>query len=145
MMRDLQIPIVGYLAFHLLSEEYLAKEAYLYAFSNDALIPKESVAYSAKMMEKPMAKYAYMETVDCMIPDDIEEIQAKYKKIKIPTLILWGIDDVSIRVKMGYRLAKDLPNSQLVVYSGVGHMPQEEVPQKVLRDIQHFMVRHPAH
>ncbi len=141
MMRTLQIPIIGYLGIHLLSEEKIAKEAYLYAFSNDALIPQKSVDYSAKMMKLPRAKYAYLETVNTLIPDDIVEIQKRYKEISIPTLILWGKDDVSIRVNMAYRLHKDLRNSQLKIFKNVGHMPQEEIPQKVVKEIINFMDR----
>ncbi len=139
MMRTLQIPIIGYLGIHLLSEEKIAKEAYLYAFSNDELIPKKSVNYSAKMMKLPMAKYAYLETVNTIIPDDISEIQKRYKEIRIPTLILWGKDDVSIRVNMAHRLHKDLKNSQLKIFKDVGHMPQEEIPKRVATEITAFM------
>lgn len=139
MMRVLTIPVIGYLGIHLLDEEEIAKEAYLYAFSNDELIPQESVAYSAKMMRLPMAKYAYLETVNCIVPDDIDAVEKRYKTITIPTLILWGEDDVSIRVPMAYHLHKDLPNSKLKIFKGVGHMPQEEVPNKVLHAIEAFM------
>ncbi len=139
MMRILTIPLIGYLGIHLLDEEEIAKEAYLYAFSNDKLIPPKSVEYSAKMMRLPMAKYAYLETVNSIIPEDIVMVQKEYRKITTPTLILWGKDDVSIRLSMAYRLHRDLINSQLKIFKGVGHMPQEEVPQKVLKEIKRFM------
>ncbi len=142
MMRALKIPIIGYLGIHLLSEEDIAKEAYAYAFSNDRLIPKESVHYSAEMMSKPMAKYAYLETVNELIPDDILTIEQWYKKISIPTLILWGKDDVSIRVTMAYRLHRELKRSRLKIFDHVGHMPQEEAPKKVIQAIIEFM-EHP--
>jgi len=139
MMRTLQMPIIGYLGIHLLSEEKIAKEAYCYAFSNDDLIPPESVEYSARMMEQPMAKYAYLETVNALVPEDIVEVEKRYRKISIPTLILWGKDDVSIRVNMAYRLHRDIKKSRLKIFEHVGHMPQEEVPQKVVKEILDFM------
>ncbi len=139
MLRDLKIPIIGYLGIHLLSNHYMALEAYKYAFWNDDKIPKASVDYSANMMAQPRAKYAYLKTVHNLIPDDVQSIEHEYQKIKLPTLIIWGKDDVSIHVDKAYRLHRDLKNSQLVILPHVGHMPQEEAPQKVVDAILKFM------
>ncbi|MCH9741042.1 MAG: alpha/beta hydrolase [Epsilonproteobacteria bacterium] len=139
MMRDLQMPVIGFLGIHMFSSAWIAKEAYKFAFSNDELIPDESVNYAAKMMALPRAKYAYLETVNCIIPDDIAKMEKRYKDITLPTLILWGRDDVSIKLKMAHRLHRDLPYSKLRVFPNVGHMPQEEVPKKVIEEILKFM------
>ena len=142
MMRMLQKPIIGYLSIHLLSANWIATKAYQFSFSNNDLIPKSSIQYTAKMLSLPLAKYAYLETVNSIIPDDISKMQERYKKIKIPTLILWGRDDVSIRVRTAYRLHRALPNSQLKILEGVGHMPQEEKPKVVIDAIRTFMEVH---
>lgn len=139
MMRYLQMPVVGFVGIHLLSGTWIATEAYKFAFSDDSKIPQESVDYAAKMMEKPHAKYAYIETVDLIIPDDIAKMQQRYQEIDLPTLILWGREDVSIRSKLAHRLHRELRNSQLVIYPNVGHMPQEEVPERVSQAIDDFM------
>jgi pimeloyl-ACP methyl ester carboxylesterase len=139
MMWLLQKPIIGYLGIHLLSADTIALEAYSYAFSNDKLIPQESIEQSAKMIDLPNAKYAYKQTVDYIIPDDIAKVEKEYKDITIPTLIIWGRDDVSIPYRFGERLNRDMPNSRLIILDGVGHMPQEESPKKVLDAIEQFM------
>ena len=139
MMRFLQKPIIGYLGIHLLSAKTIAKEAYAYAFSNDDLIPEESVEKSAQLIDMPNAKYAYKQTVDYIVPDDIAQVEKKYKDIKIPTLIIWGKDDVSIPYKFGQRLHHDIPNSHLLILDKVGHMPQEELPDKVIEAIEDFV------
>ena len=145
MLRDLKTPIIGYLGIHLLSNHYMALEAYQYAFWNNKKIPQPSVDYSASMMALPMAKYAYLKTADNLIPDDVKTIESEYRKIKLPTLIIWGRDDISIHVDKAYRLHRDLKNSQIVVLPHVGHMPQEEAPQKVDEAIIKFMEETPAH
>ena len=145
MMRVLQEPIIGYLGIHLLSAETIAKEAYAYAFSNDKLIPEESVEKSAQLIDMPNAKYAYKQTVDYIVPDDIAKIEKEYKDIKIPTLIIWGKDDVSIPYKFGQRLHHDIPNSHFSLFEGIGHMPQEEAPQKVIDEIEKFMGKTLSH
>ena len=139
MLRVLNRPIIGFLAIHLASNDYMAKEAYRYAFYNDDLIPKESVEASSNYMRYPLAKYAYLQTVEQLIPDDIEMIERRYREILLRTLIMWGREDVSIGLYQGRRLHRDLKNSKLIIFSKVGHSPQEEVPQKVTREILRFM------
>ena len=139
MMRVLTYPIIGFLGIHLMGDKSIAQEAYNFAFCNDELIPLSSVDHSAKMLSMPLAKYAYLKTVNNIVPDDIKFIEKSYKDITLPTLILWGKKDVSIPYKFGKRLHKDLPNSYLRIFKKVGHMPQEEVPKKVLKEINRFM------
>jgi len=139
MMETLNTPVIGYLGIHFLESQDIAEEGYRYAFYNDDLIPKKSVDYTSHYLSVPLAKYAYLETVHQLIPDDIEQVEQRYREIRTPTLILWGEKDLSIRVKIAYRLDRDLPNSQLKIFKKVGHMPQEEAPQKVIYSIEKFM------
>jgi pimeloyl-ACP methyl ester carboxylesterase len=142
MMRSLNKPFIGYLGIHLLSNEWIAEEGYKYAFYNDDLIPKESIRYTANYLAYPLAKYAYLKTVSQLIPDDILTIEKRYKEITLPTLILWGREDVSISVNKGYRLARELKNSHLRVLPHVGHMAQEERPSVISLEILKFMDSH---
>lgn len=139
MLRILNTPIIGSLGLTIMSGRWHALEAYKYAFSDDSKIPQDGVEHSAKMIDKPDAKYAYKTTVSQLVPDDIEMMTKQYKNIKIPTLIIWGEDDVSINVYNAYRLHFILPNSYLKVFSNIGHMPHEEAPKKVIREIRRFM------
>ncbi len=63
----------------------------------------------------------------------------KISQIKNKTLIMWGKDDAWIPVKLGYEFQKRLPNSQLIVYPGVGHVPMEEIPNKTAQDALKFL------
>jgi len=139
MLRVLNRPIIGYLAIHLISNDWMAKEAYRYAFYNDALIPKESVEHASMVLSKPLSKYVFLESVNQLIPDDIETMEQRYREITLPVLLLWGKEDVSIRLSIAYRLHKDLKNSTLILLPYVGHMPQEEAPSKVVEIIMEFM------
>lgn len=139
MMETLNQPIIGYLGIHLLDNEWIASEGYKFAFYNDSLIPKESVQATAAYLTFPLAKYAYLETVHELIPDDLTTIEKRYKEISLPTLILWGRDDVSIPVNNAYRLNSEIKNSKLKILPHVGHMPQEENPTIVSQEILKFM------
>ncbi|SFV64578.1 Hydrolase, alpha/beta fold family [hydrothermal vent metagenome] len=139
MLRDLKTPVIGYFGIHLLSNRYIATEAYKYAFYNDDLIPKNSIKYSSIYLSFPKAKYAYLKTVNQLVPDDIETIEKRFSEIDIPTLILWGKNDISIRVDKAYRLHRDIKNSSIKIFNHAGHMIQEEIPELVSREIIKFM------
>ena len=139
MLRTLNQPIIGFLGIHLISNDWMAEEGYKLAFYDDSLISKESLNYTSGYLAQPLAKYAYLQTVDQLIPDDISEMQKRYKEISLPTLILWGKEDLSIRVSTAQKLRKDLQNSTLKIFPLVGHMAQEEIPQKVSAEIHNFM------
>ncbi len=139
MLETLSQPIIGYLGIHFISNDWMAQEAYRYAFYNNDLIPKESTEYAARVLGMPLSKYVYLETVEQLIPDDVEQIQRRYRQIVIPTLILWGAEDVSIGVHNAYKLHRDLQKSRLVVLPKVGHMPNEEAPSQVVDAIMKFM------
>ncbi|MEL7689294.1 alpha/beta hydrolase [Citromicrobium bathyomarinum] len=51
-------------------------------------------------------------------------------KITVPALVIWGDEDRLIPVEAGLWYDKYLPNSRLVVYDGIGHLPHEEEAQR---------------
>ncbi len=139
MMETLNTPFIGYLGIHFLDNEKIAREGYRFAFYNDSLIPEESVQATAAYLTFPRAKYTYLETVHQLVPDDILTLEKRYKEITLPTLILWGKEDISISVNKAYRLRRALKNSRLKIFPKVGHMPQEENPNAVSDEILKFM------
>ena len=143
MLKILNRPIIGFLAIHLVSNDWMANEAYRYGFYNDALIPQESVIYTSQSMSYPLAKYAYLQSVKQLIPDDIEDMEKRYKEIVLRTLIIWGRKDVSLHLYQAHKLHHSLVNSHLKIFPRVGHMPQEESPQKVIDEILQFMEEKP--
>ncbi len=63
----------------------------------------------------------------------------KLKNIKAPTLIMWGEQDAWLPIENGYWFQVCIPNSQLIVYEGVGHIPMEEIPERTARDLLKFL------
>jgi pimeloyl-ACP methyl ester carboxylesterase len=53
-------------------------------------------------------------------------IDEKVKKIKAPTLVLWGREDGLTPLAMGKAFAEDIPGAQLLVIEQCGHVPQME-------------------
>ncbi|WP_175990517.1 alpha/beta fold hydrolase [Bacillus sp. Marseille-Q1617] len=61
------------------------------------------------------------------------------QKIETPCLLVWGEHDRVVPLTTGHRLAKDLPQSKLVVLKETGHLVPEEKPDEVLQHIQQFI------
>lgn len=56
-----------------------------------------------------------------------------------PTLILWGTEDRLIPEPSGQRFHKEIAGSQYVVLDGLGHVPQEEDPQRSVAEVLKFL------
>lgn len=59
--------------------------------------------------------------------------------IALPTLIIWGDEDKLIPVELGYALDSRIPNSELKVFDGVGHLPMEEVAEESAEAVRAFL------
>lgn len=70
--------------------------------------------------------------------------EAEIARVTVPTLILWGEEDRIIPVEAGQWLAKTLPANRLVIYPGIGHLPQEEAPTATLADLGPWLAEHAA-
>lgn len=55
--------------------------------------------------------------------------------MKVPTLVMWGTEDALVPFEAGKWYAEHLPNSTLVAYEGVGHIPMEEVAERSASDV----------
>jgi pimeloyl-ACP methyl ester carboxylesterase len=139
MLKQLKDPVVGNIGVYLVSPRYQARKAYEFSFYDDEKIPEEGVEESARNFSRAGSRYVYLQSVKQLIPEDIKKISELYKEIKQPALIIWGFHDVVISRRYARRLHQDLKNSHLVLIRRVGHMPQEEAPEKVLKLINDFM------
>ncbi len=60
-------------------------------------------------------------------------------KITVPTLILWGQEDRLIKIKSAYQFNNAINESKLVIISGAGHTPMEELPNESLVPVLDFL------
>lgn len=66
-------------------------------------------------------------------------VKQHISEINTPTLILWGQEDRLIPVEAAHEFHKAIRNSQLVIYHGVGHLPQEEAPDESAANVRAFL------
>ncbi len=61
------------------------------------------------------------------------DLADRLNEITMPVLVLTGDDDRLVPTEQSVRLARELPNSRLVIFANCGHLPQEECPQDFLK------------
>ena len=64
--------------------------------------------------------------------------------LALPTLVLWGAKDRWIPTAHAAEFAQRIPGAKSVMYPGLGHIPMEEAPERVLADLRAFLGTHAA-
>jgi pimeloyl-ACP methyl ester carboxylesterase len=70
---------------------------------------------------------------------DLEALRAAPEQIKVPTLLIWGTRDGAVDLRSAEVLRRKLPNCQLAIIEGAGHLPFEETPEEFNRLVMGFL------
>ena len=105
-------------------------------FYNDDLVTDEMVDRYYELYLRAGNRQAFVDRVQKRNITDHTSIAS----IKNPTLLLWGEDDLWVDPAHAARFDKDIPNSKLIMYNKVGHLPMEEVPTKSAMDTRAFLL-----
>src|SRR3954454_9740277 len=96
----------------------------------DRLFPKA-------LMLRPLQLRASAEDAALMTPSVIE-LEQHYHELKLPVVILTGGDDQIADVdRQSKRLHAEIPQSELTVLPGLGHMVHHLAPDQVIKAIDH--------
>ncbi|MEJ2868013.1 alpha/beta hydrolase [Actinomycetospora sp. OC33-EN08] len=69
-----------------------------------------------------------------------------YLTVGMPTLLVWGADDVVVPVEHGRTAHEAMPGSRLEVFERAGHFPFHSDPQRFLAVVREFLAStEPAH
>jgi pimeloyl-ACP methyl ester carboxylesterase len=66
------------------------------------------------------------------------DLRDDLSKIRLPTLLIWGAEDVRSPLTVAYDLAAQLEGSRLVVFEGAGHLPQVEAADRLNSELRSF-------
>ncbi|WP_088105285.1 alpha/beta fold hydrolase [Halalkalibacter urbisdiaboli] len=106
------------------------------------------VVYNKKMVSddvvreysRPFNEEAFYDSLICLVRQREGDLTAsELQMISQPCLILWGEEDKIIPVRIGKRLASDLPRSQFFSFKKTGHLVPEERPKEVSQKIKRFL------
>ena len=106
------------------------------AYADPAAMTDERATRYYDLMRAPGVR-------DAMIARMAQSIRfdpvARLQTIRAPTLLLWGEEDRMIPFANAADYEKAIPGATLVPLPGVGHLPQEEAPQRSLEVVRAFL------
>lgn len=133
----LLVPVVGRVLTALaLTSDKLVREGLQKSFYDDGKITAERVAYYYRPLQTRGGQLAAVRARTQALEFPIEPDLAK---ITAPTLIIWGAQDELIPLAAGQKMNALIKGSRLVTIEKCGHVPQEEMPERVLDEITKFI------
>jgi pimeloyl-ACP methyl ester carboxylesterase len=132
----LLVPVVGRVLLALaLTSEKLVREGLEKSFYNRAMVTNERVAYYHRPLKTRGGQLAALRarTQWPLFP-----VEQDLNKIVAPTLIVWGAQDALIPLAAGRKMSSLIKDSKLVVIENCGHLPQEEMPARVVEEMTRF-------
>lgn len=85
------------------------------------------------------ARTALLSSVRGLVRDRPGAFWDRVRGNRAPTLVVWGEEDRLVPVRLGRRLAEEMPKCRLEVLPGVGHVPQFEVPEVTADLVREFL------
>ena len=102
-------------------------------------ISEEQINTYAYYGSLPGPREAISQTAKQILPKDIDRLTEQYKGISVPVLVIWGVEDEVVPLRVGLLFKRDIPGAELVPLSGCGHIPPEEEPQATRQAIMNFL------
>jgi pimeloyl-ACP methyl ester carboxylesterase len=84
---------------------------------------------------------AFFSSLRHIVTERPDVFYATLRRVKHPTLVIFGELDRLVPPRLGVRLAECLPNAELIVLPGVGHVPQFEATDETLAILRTFLAR----
>lgn len=106
-------------------------------YFDDSKITEERVQFYMDILLREGNRGGLMGKTQQIKYDFVDEI----KQVQCPTLIMWGDSDRLVSVEAGPKFHADIPNSELLIYENMGHVPMEEIPEKSAADFIAFLKR----
>ncbi len=88
-----------------------------------------------------MSEVSENREVNQAINRDIQKfnLNPEIQKFKFPTLVITGRFDMNVAAVCAYRIHKQIPRSEFVVFDRSGHMPFYEEPEKFVQVVDGFL------
>jgi pimeloyl-ACP methyl ester carboxylesterase len=115
---------------------WLLRMSLVDAYANPAALTPERAQRYHDLMLAPGSRDALLARMQqTVLVDPVPLLHA----ITAPTLLLWGRKDGMIPFDNAQDYLSAIPNSRLVPLDGVGHLPQEEAPERSAAVVRTFL------
>ena len=132
-----RIPVLNQLLLHILPRSQV-EASLLDAVAKDEIVTEEMVTlYHDLLLREGRRKATLERSLATYEPSPVERLG----EIDTPTLILWGAEDKWVPVYGAHVFDEKIPNSTLIVYEDVGHIPMEEIAEESAADLRAFLAQ----
>jgi pimeloyl-ACP methyl ester carboxylesterase len=113
-------------------------------YGDRSKIPPEALeGYKAPLAKPGLFEHAL--SIASTWTEDLRELEATLPTLAgVPTLFVWGGKDPAVYASSAAALAKYFPNSRLIIFPEIGHLPYEECPEEFNRGLIEFLTRDAA-
>jgi pimeloyl-ACP methyl ester carboxylesterase len=106
------------------------------AYGNPAALADETVDRYYDLMLAPGVRDALIARMRQTVREDP---RPRLRTIAVPVLLVWGDRDGMIPVANAEDYHRELPDSRLVTFPGLGHVPHEEAPAETVGSVKAFL------
>ncbi|MGA1342054.1 MAG: alpha/beta fold hydrolase [Hyphomonas sp.] len=110
------------------------------SFGDPSFVTDEMVERYASLSRAPCHREALLQLVSGR-GERREATPDLLAGITSPTLVMHGEVDKIIPAAHGEQFAASIPGAELLVYPGIGHLPQEEIAERSASDLRSFLTR----
>ena len=71
--------------------------------------------------------------------EKLEPYEGQLSRLGVPTLILWGENDLFAPVAGAHRFQREIPDAKLVVLEGAGHFVYADEPSRCAGEVAGFL------
>jgi pimeloyl-ACP methyl ester carboxylesterase len=123
----------------------ISRMSFLYSRVHSRLyaqyIPPDALAGYVAPLAKP-GLFEHALSIVRTWTKDLRDLERTLPKLgSIPTLLMWGSEDSAVYASSAEELAKYFPNSRLVIFPGIGHLPYEECAEEFNQELIEFLTR----
>ena len=111
------------------------QEFYAMTMAEPPYVPEFVLRSMAERYQQHKAEYI-------QIAEDfrnLDQLDGRLAEISVPTLIIWGSRDQLLDVSAAAVWYKGIPNAELEIFEGIGHMPMVERPAQTAERVMEFL------
>ncbi len=124
--------------FYKISPRFLTKMIVKSVYGDTTKVVERDVNRFHDIMLKENNRKAYIDVFKQILK--LSRVQPTgISDLSMPTLLMWGDKDSWINPSQIELWENDLPSINVILYSGVGHTPQMEIPAQTARDAKKFI------
>jgi len=141
MYKMARIPIFGDVMMRITpAEKFVAGVSYL-GYSVPERMPMDLRRAYERNLERVENRVKLMDVMRALSANerDMREQLRRLQRLKTRTMVMWGMLERLLPAEGGRWLARDLANSELVEFADLAHLPHEEDPARISREIRRFL------